>query len=100
MTNPLVFEGPCKNTKPIVFEVVGTLVATTEISAYPEDTWILFTRVSNVLINGGGTFDGTGASAWKLNDCKTNKDCARLPSVGSLYILFHLTFFLLLIILN
>ncbi|XP_065859448.1 exopolygalacturonase-like [Euphorbia lathyris] len=80
LTNPLVLQGPCKNTKPLVFELIGTLVAPTDLSAYPEDTWILFQNVENVLITGGGTLDGVGASAWKYNDCKQNKDCAKLPS--------------------
>ncbi|WCJ22254.1 Pectin lyase-like superfamily protein [Euphorbia peplus] len=79
MTKPLVFQGPCK-AKPLIFQLDGTLVAPTDLSVYPEDTWILFQSVDGVSITGTGVLDGTGASAWKFNDCKKNKDCAKLPS--------------------
>ncbi|XP_050237273.1 exopolygalacturonase-like [Mercurialis annua] len=108
LTGPVVFQGPCKSSQPIVVEVQGTVMATSDMSQYSEDSWILFERIDGLVITGGGIFHGQGASAWKYNDCKTNKDCTRLPtsikliqvknaiihdisSIDSKYFHFHVT---------
>ncbi|XP_050237270.1 exopolygalacturonase-like [Mercurialis annua] len=108
LTGPVVFQGPCKSSQPIVVRVQGTVQATSDLSQYSEDAWILFERIDGLVLTGGGIFHGQGASVWKYNDCKSNKNCARLPtsikliqvknaiihdisSIDSKYFHFHVT---------
>ncbi|XP_011006467.1 PREDICTED: exopolygalacturonase clone GBGE184-like [Populus euphratica] len=79
LTSPVVFQGPCKS-KPIVFEVQGNVKATTDLSEYSSEQWILFEIIDGLTLNGGGTFDGQGSAVWKYNDCHENKQCQALPS--------------------
>ncbi|KAI4296515.1 hypothetical protein L6164_036465 [Bauhinia variegata] len=80
---PIMFSGPCISAKPIVFEVEGTIIAPTNPSLYPNAEWITFADLDSLVLNGNGVFDGQGgvvdpetkASAWGVNDCKTNKNC-------------------------
>ncbi|KAJ7008271.1 exopolygalacturonase [Populus alba x Populus x berolinensis] len=81
VTSPVVFQGPCKSTEPIVFEVQGNVKATTDLSEYSSEQWILFEIIDGLTLNGGGTFDGQGSAVWKYNDCHENKQCQPLPSV-------------------
>ncbi|KAJ4839196.1 hypothetical protein Tsubulata_023145 [Turnera subulata] len=78
LLGPAVFQGPCK--VPITFEVQGVVKATTDVTEYTEEEWILFEIVDGLTLNGKGTFDGQGDAVWKYNDCQQNKDCIRLPS--------------------
>ncbi|KAJ7008272.1 exopolygalacturonase [Populus alba x Populus x berolinensis] len=80
VTSPVVFQGPCKSTEPIVFEVQGNVKATTDLSEYSSEQWILFEIIDGLTLNGGGTFDGQGSAVWKYNDCHENKQCQPLPS--------------------
>ncbi|KAH8517304.1 hypothetical protein H0E87_005303 [Populus deltoides] len=80
LTSPVVFQGPCKSTEPIVFEVQGNVKATTDLSEYSSEQWILFEIIDGLTLNGGGTFDGQGSAVWKYNDCHQNKECQPLPS--------------------
>ncbi|KAJ7008268.1 exopolygalacturonase [Populus alba x Populus x berolinensis] len=79
VTSPVVFQGPCKSTEPIVFEVQGNVKATTDLSEYSSEQWILFEIIDGLTLNGGGTFDGQGSAVWKYNDCHENKQCQPLP---------------------
>lgn len=83
MTSPAIFQGPCKS-KPVIMEVIGTVEASTDLSAYPSKEWILFEQIDGLVLKGKGTFDGKGESAWKYNDCKSSnyKNCQGLPSVS------------------
>ena len=81
LTSPVVFQGPCKSTEPIVFEVQGNVKATSDLSEYSSGQWILFERIDGLTLNGGGAFDGQGGAVWKYNDCHQNKQCQPLPSV-------------------
>lgn len=74
-----LFTGPCTATG-VVFEIRGTIQADTDISNYPNNAWISFDTVNNLLIAGSGTLDGQGQKVWSYNDCKTNPDCTHLPS--------------------
>ncbi|KAJ7980301.1 putative Pectin lyase-like superfamily protein [Quillaja saponaria] len=76
---PVPFAGPCQNQAPIIFEIIGTVKASTDPSEYTNGEWFLFESVNNIKIIGSGTFDGQGASVWKYNDCHTNSDCAQMP---------------------
>ncbi|XP_047309560.1 exopolygalacturonase-like [Impatiens glandulifera] len=74
-----LFEGPCTATG-IVFEIRGTIQADTDISNYPNNAWLGWDTVDNMLIAGSGTIDGQGQKVWEYNDCKTNPNCIHLPS--------------------
>ncbi|PON43313.1 Glycoside hydrolase [Parasponia andersonii] len=78
LMNPVVFNGPCKGQ--IVFSIRGGLTAPTDRGSWGNtDHWINFNSVDNLEINGGGSFDGQGPSAWPFNNCKTNPQCKQLP---------------------
>jgi len=78
-----VFGGPCTSPKPIIFEVLGTVVASTDLSEFPTPEWVAFEDVDGLVLTGTGTFDGQGAAAWEYNDCKKNPSCVSLPSVSN-----------------
>ncbi|KAF9611301.1 hypothetical protein IFM89_029739 [Coptis chinensis] len=58
------------------FQVDGIVKAPTDLVG---DSWIKFIYIKRLTIDGGGTFDGQGALAWKLNDCNMNRHCRKLP---------------------
>lgn len=79
---PVVLYGGCKG--PIGVQIEGTLLAPEELeSSVDIDHWIAFQYVDNLVINGGGSLDGQGTSAWPFNDCLKNPQCKRLPTVSS-----------------
>ncbi|OMP04305.1 Glycoside hydrolase, family 28 [Corchorus olitorius] len=58
----------------------GTLKAPTDnASTIGVDHWISFQFVQRLIITGGGTFDGQGASAWPYNTCDKDPHCPALP---------------------
>lgn len=77
---PVIFSGPCNG--PIAFVIRGTLKATTDQSSFSAHSWINFRYVDELRVSGGGTLDGQGASAWHLNNCKSNPQCQALPIVS------------------
>ncbi|PON65852.1 Glycoside hydrolase [Parasponia andersonii] len=89
LVGPVVFQGPCKSSEPIVIEVQGTVKATTDISEYSSPEWISFERINGLVIIGGGTFDGQGPKVWQYNDCKTNPDCQHLAASFKFYQVNH-----------
>lgn len=57
--------------------IVGALQASSDISV---KTWISFQHVDWLLVEGMGTVDGQGASAWSKGDCRHNhRLCSPLP---------------------
>ncbi|XVF22171.1 hypothetical protein REPUB_Repub12eG0150700 [Reevesia pubescens] len=78
VAGPMIFQGPCK--KPVTVEIQGTVKATTDISDYISSEWILFEYIDGLIITGGGTLNGQGASVWKYNDCGKNSGCQLPPS--------------------
>ncbi|WRX10186.1 Glycoside hydrolase [Theobroma cacao] len=70
-------EGPCK--APIELQVQGTVKAPVDPSAFKEPNWVVFNRLDQFTVSGGGVFDGQGATTWGKNDCVKNKYCATLP---------------------
>ena len=44
--------------------------------------WFVVQYVNSFTLSGKGVFDGQGATAWKQNDCTTNKDCKMLCMVN------------------
>ncbi|XP_048615947.1 exopolygalacturonase [Brassica napus] len=73
----VTFVGPCQNR--ISFIIKGTLLAPKDANAIKQDTWIIFRYVDYLTVSGGGTLDGQGTSAWRLNDCTRNPNCRPLP---------------------
>lgn len=65
---PLVFTGPCKNREPIVVQIRGTLLSASpdQLDDFPMDVdnWIQFYNIHGLIVIGGGTLDGQGASVW------------------------------------
>lgn len=80
LTGPVAFGGPCKSSGPIIFEVQGTIIASTDVSEYSSAEWFSFENINGLVITGGGTFDAQGGSVWKYNDCHSNNKCQLLPS--------------------
>lgn len=77
------------NISPIELVVQGTVQASPDVHALPdkEGEWIMIIYVCNLIISGGGVFDGQGQEAWKQNDChSTKKTCSILPMVSNLII--------------
>ena len=83
LVSTMFFAGPCQNPGPITFQVVGTILATSDISEYVNGEWLMFRDIAGIKLIGGGTFDGQGASAWKFAlDCEADPttECVRSPS--------------------
>ncbi|GER52153.1 pectin lyase-like superfamily protein [Striga asiatica] len=76
----VLFQGPCKSQKPIVILLQGTVQALSDMSAYPDQGWIMFDEINGLVFTGGGTIDGQGQNVWEYNDCKTNPSCTHLPA--------------------
>jgi galacturan 1,4-alpha-galacturonidase len=79
--NPVVFRGPCKGYMEL--NLAGVLRAPDDLAAFRGSReWINFANVNGLLVTGGGTFDGRGASSWHLNECPRNPNCTPLPVVS------------------
>ncbi|KAM0914998.1 hypothetical protein ACQ4PT_011148 [Festuca glaucescens] len=76
--HPMVFRGPCKGYMEL--RLAGVLRAPDDLAAFRgSHEWINFANVDGLLVTGGGTFDGRGASSWHLNECPRNPNCKPLP---------------------
>lgn len=82
LLNPVIFQGPCSTSTPIIVQIVGTLKATTDVSAYTDDAWIQFEAIDGLIVTGGGILNGQGASFWKYNDCSGSSYCANTLKTG------------------
>ncbi|MQM05908.1 hypothetical protein Taro_038724 [Colocasia esculenta] len=85
LVNPLAFTGPCNGS--VEIQVLGTVLAPADLGVFPagKAEWIAFNYIESLVIRGGGTFDGQGASAWPDNDCskKNATTCHKIPnSIG------------------
>ena len=76
--------GPCKS--PIELQVMGTILAPANPSAFKEPNWVVFNGVDRLTVSGGGVFDGQGAASWGKNTCAKEKYCAALPIVRLFYL--------------
>ncbi|RYR55320.1 hypothetical protein HN51_017273 [Arachis hypogaea] len=75
MLQPISFQGPCKPTK-INIKLEGTVIAPKKLEGWKwssdddeKDAWITFSNIRGLVINGGGQFDGQGASWWGCEKC-------------------------------
>ncbi|OMO92658.1 Glycoside hydrolase, family 28 [Corchorus olitorius] len=84
MLGSVEFVGPCKG--PIVFLMTGIIRAPAGPSLNTQQ-WITFRYVNKLIVKGGGTLDGQGASAWPYNTCSKNNNCPTLPiSMGFAFV--------------
>ncbi|XP_077214216.1 exopolygalacturonase-like isoform X2 [Tasmannia lanceolata] len=85
LVGPATFKGPCKGS--MVFQIKGLVKAPADLSKFESDGWIEFHYINGLMITGGGTFDGQGASAWPHNQCPRTVKCKLLPtSIRLIYI--------------
>lgn len=85
VVSTMFFAGPCLTPGPITIQVVGTVVATTDISEYVNGEWLMFEDLDGVKLIGGGTFDGMGKESWATTEnCEADQTdtCVRNPSVS------------------
>ncbi|XP_061357372.1 probable polygalacturonase At3g15720 [Gastrolobium bilobum] len=78
MLQPVSFRGPC-NPATINIKLEGAIIAPKRVEAWKwpkndRDTWIQFSAISGLVINGGGQIDGQGAAWW---NCYSNSNCDR-----------------------
>ncbi|CAN6194377.1 unnamed protein product [Urochloa humidicola] len=79
LLHPLVFRGPCRGFMEV--RVAGVLRAPPGLAAFRGcREWVHFSSIDGLLVTGGGTFDGRGATAWPLNECPKKRDCKLLPT--------------------
>ncbi|XVF04475.1 hypothetical protein REPUB_Repub05bG0086100 [Reevesia pubescens] len=77
MLGTIEFVGPCKG--PITFLMTGDIKAPTGPYLSTEE-WIAFRYLNKLIVKGGGTLDGQGASAWPFNECDKDTHCQSLPT--------------------
>ncbi|CAI5478327.1 unnamed protein product [Closterium sp. Yama58-4] len=67
---PMYLKGPCRSG--LQFVVNGDITGAADVSSYPKpakpSSWalLLFNRISNLEISGGGVMDGAGQGFWKF----------------------------------
>ncbi|URE02211.1 Glycosyl hydrolases family 28 [Musa troglodytarum] len=76
LLGPIIFKGPYKGK--MVMQLKGQLLASTHLEAYTQN-WIDFQYINGLVISGGGTFHGQGASTWPYNQCPKTHKCKLLP---------------------
>ncbi|CAA0824937.1 Pectin lyase-like superfamily protein [Striga hermonthica] len=74
MIQPTIFTGPCQNG--FVFQLDGTVTPPDGPDLWPANNsrrqWLVFYRVDEMSLQGGGLIDGRGAQWWAL-PCKPHK---------------------------
>ncbi|XP_074570438.1 exopolygalacturonase-like [Curcuma longa] len=79
--NPIEFNGPCKDVNDLIFQIHGTLKASTDLNKYANGHgWVMFGWLDHLTLTGGGTFDAQGEVSWPFNNCPRQKHCNPLPS--------------------
>lgn len=78
---PISFEGPCKSQ--VNINLYGTINASPRRSDYRQNPlqWLVFEKLSNLVVGGGGTINGNGRIWWE-NSCKINRNlpCTHAPT--------------------
>ncbi|XP_059294663.1 exopolygalacturonase-like [Lycium ferocissimum] len=70
LLNTVTFNGPCNGQT--IFNINGVLRAPSGESR--DEFWILFQHINGLTINGKGSLDGQGPSAWSLTSKANNKN--------------------------
>ncbi|KZV25783.1 Pectin lyase-like superfamily protein [Dorcoceras hygrometricum] len=69
-------------------QIAGTIIASDDRSNYKKDGrhWLVFDKVINLSVGGGGIIDGNGNTWWE-NSCKINKKkpCKGAPTALTFY---------------
>ncbi|XP_057452693.1 probable polygalacturonase At3g15720 [Lotus japonicus] len=78
MLQPVSFQGPCKSAS-VIIKLKGTITAPKSVESWiwPNHdwgAWVRFSKISGLVIYGGGQIDGQGAPWW---DCFSNNKCHR-----------------------
>ncbi|PKA61346.1 Polygalacturonase [Apostasia shenzhenica] len=84
LLKPITFNGPCKSN--ITVKIVGTLEASSKLSDWDEKStthWVLFHRIENLTVLGGGTINGNGKIWWE-HSCKINTSAVTFYSCNNL----------------
>ncbi|GAU48423.1 hypothetical protein TSUD_405530 [Trifolium subterraneum] len=81
MTQPVTFHGPCKS-ETINVMIRGTITAPQnrehwKSDSNDHDSWITFNHISGLVVNGGGTLNGQGASWWDKKDASNRPTALR-----------------------
>ncbi|GAV74601.1 Glyco_hydro_28 domain-containing protein [Cephalotus follicularis] len=71
------FKGPCK--APINIQLEGILIAPKNPGQFKQPSWVTFSYINRLTLNGGGTFDGQGEMAWARSDCSKTTFCPHYP---------------------
>lgn len=77
LVGPVMLQGPCKG--PIELRINGILLAPTGNSA-AGDSWLNIHWVNNLVIDGGGSLNGQGPTAWPCHF--KGGGCGTLPIVS------------------
>ncbi|KAK8476387.1 hypothetical protein V6N13_103161 [Hibiscus sabdariffa] len=87
LLKPVRFTGPCKSN--LTMQIYGNIVASDDRSDYEEDNrhWLVFDRVDNFLVEGGGGKINGNGKIWWQNSCKINKNlpCKGAPTALTFY---------------
>ncbi|KAF5746692.1 polygalacturonase [Tripterygium wilfordii] len=74
IVQPTIFTGPCKSG--LVLQIDGTVMAPEGPDSWPRNSskrqWLVFYRISEMSMQGGGVVDGRGEKWWNL-PCKPHK---------------------------
>ncbi|XP_024020047.1 polygalacturonase At1g48100 [Morus notabilis] len=74
MIQSTIFTGPCKSS--LVFQVDGTVMPPDGPDSWPNNSsrrqWLVFYRINEMALQGGGLIDGRGQKWWDL-PCKPHK---------------------------
>uniref|UniRef100_A0A1S3YIN3 Probable polygalacturonase At3g15720 n=1 Tax=Nicotiana tabacum TaxID=4097 RepID=A0A1S3YIN3_TOBAC len=69
LLSPILFQGPCNSTT-INIQVLGNITAPQNITEWvgcENDSWLYFTGISGLIINGTGQINGQGATWWNIS---------------------------------
>ncbi|TKY47817.1 polygalacturonase protein [Spatholobus suberectus] len=89
MLQPVSFQGPCKPST-VNIELQGTIIAPKSAKDWQwrngsKRSWVLFSSINGLVINGGGQVDGQGAAWWNHHDSNNNRPTAlRFQSCNNL----------------
>ncbi|XP_019223377.1 PREDICTED: probable polygalacturonase At3g15720 [Nicotiana attenuata] len=69
LLSPIIFQGPC-NSPTINIQVLGNITAPQNLTEWvgcENDSWLYFTGISGLIINGTGQINGQGATWWNIS---------------------------------
>lgn len=85
LLNTTQFAGPCNGQVSFMVNAVIQAPQGQSNAHY----WISFDNINGLTIQGNGTFDGQGPSAWAFNDCRNAASCSPLSPVSHVSIKFY-----------